>query len=150
MCFNAFLCISPFLTTFYVNTKLYRYKRLTMGIKPAQGELNTALRALFAHIPYVHLIHDDYILKLFDHSLPVATIIARHLSSRFVASIASCSVHHFVVAVAQCLKFKIIVWRWSSKVKWKIKAWLITWFQHIHRSPPDLYLLRCPQFWYSL
>ena len=53
---------SRFLTTFYVNTKLYRYKRLTMGIKPAQGELNTALRALFAHIPYVHLIHDDLII----------------------------------------------------------------------------------------
>ena len=30
-----------------------------MGLKPAQGELNAALRPLFAHIDHVHLIHDD-------------------------------------------------------------------------------------------
>ena len=33
-----------------------------MGLKPAQGELNTALRPHFAHIPDAHLIHDDLIV----------------------------------------------------------------------------------------
>ena len=53
---------SRYLTTFYGQNKLLRYKRLTMGVKPAQGELNTALRPKFAHIPHTHLIHDDLIL----------------------------------------------------------------------------------------
>ena len=35
---------SRYLTVFHANDKLYRYKRLTMGLKPAQGELNTALK----------------------------------------------------------------------------------------------------------
>ena len=34
------------LTVFNLNDKLYRYKRLLMGIKPAQGELNAALSEL--------------------------------------------------------------------------------------------------------
>ena len=42
--------------------KLYRYTVLTMGLKPAQGELNAALAPLFQHIPSVHLIHDDVII----------------------------------------------------------------------------------------
>ena len=50
------------MTIFNVNNKLYRYKRLTMGLKPAQGELNAALAPLFAHIPNAHLIHDDLII----------------------------------------------------------------------------------------
>ena len=33
-----------------------------MGVKSAQGELNTALIPLFAHIPKAHLIHDDLII----------------------------------------------------------------------------------------
>ena len=33
-----------------------------MGIKPAQGELNMALRPVFAHIKNVFLIHDDLIM----------------------------------------------------------------------------------------
>ena len=53
---------SRYLTVFNLNGKLYRYKRLTMGVKPAQGELNTALKPLFEHIPGAHLIHDDLIL----------------------------------------------------------------------------------------
>ena len=32
-----------------------------MGIKPAQGEFNVALRPVFAHIPNTHQIHDDLI-----------------------------------------------------------------------------------------
>ena len=53
---------SRYLTMFNANGKLYRYKRLTMGVKPAQGELNNALQPVFAHIPEAHLIHDDLII----------------------------------------------------------------------------------------
>ena len=53
---------SRYLTVFHANDKLYRYKRLTMGMKPAQGELNAALRPIFAGIEGAHLIHDDLIL----------------------------------------------------------------------------------------
>ena len=49
-------------TVFYANNKLYRYKRLTIGVKPAQGELNIALKPVFAHIPQAHLIHDNLIV----------------------------------------------------------------------------------------
>ena len=42
--------------------KLYRNTVLTMGFKPAQGELNAALTPLFAHIPDAHLIHDDMVI----------------------------------------------------------------------------------------
>ena len=34
---------SRYLTVFHTDDKLYRYKRLTMGVKPVQGELNIAL-----------------------------------------------------------------------------------------------------------
>jgi hypothetical protein len=50
------------LTVFHANDKLYRYKRLTMGLKPSQGELNAALFPVLAHIPNAHLIHDDLIV----------------------------------------------------------------------------------------
>ena len=53
---------SRYLTVFRANNKLYRYKRLTMGLKPAQGELNTALLPLFDDIKDAHLIHDDLII----------------------------------------------------------------------------------------
>ena len=50
------------LTVFHLNDKLYRYKRLIMGIKCAQGELNAALIPVFSHIPDAHVIHDDVIV----------------------------------------------------------------------------------------
>ena len=53
---------SRYLTTFHANDKLYRYKRLVMGLKPAQGELNAALQPLFSHIPHAHILHDDLII----------------------------------------------------------------------------------------
>ena len=53
---------SRYLTVFHTNDKLYRYKRLTMDVKLAQGELKMALKPLFAHIPQAHLIHDDLIV----------------------------------------------------------------------------------------
>ena len=53
---------SRYLTVFHAGDRLMRYKRLTMGTKPASGELNKALRPLFASIPGVHIIHDDLII----------------------------------------------------------------------------------------
>ena len=53
---------SRYLTVFHANDKLYRYKRLTMGLSPSQGELTVALRPVFAHIENVHVIHDDLIV----------------------------------------------------------------------------------------
>ena len=53
---------SRYLTVFHANNKLYRYKRLTMGLKPSQGELNAALTPIFSHINGVHLIHDDVVI----------------------------------------------------------------------------------------
>ena len=54
------------LTVFHANDRLYRYKRLTMGMKPAQGELTAALRPIFANIKGAFLIHDDLILATVD------------------------------------------------------------------------------------
>ena len=50
---------SPYLTLFHTNGKLYRSKRLTMGLEPAQAELNATLRPIFADISNMYLIHDD-------------------------------------------------------------------------------------------
>ena len=50
---------SKYLTVFHTNDKLYRYKRLTMGINPAQGELNKmSLKPLFIPIENAHLIYN--------------------------------------------------------------------------------------------
>ena len=56
-----------YLTVFHANGTLYRYKRLTMGLKPAQGDFNVALKPIFAHIPQAHLIHDDLIIAAKTH-----------------------------------------------------------------------------------
>ena len=61
---------SRYLTVFQANDKLLRYKRLTMGLKPSQRELNVALKSIYAHISNVHLIHDDIIIatkNMSDH-----------------------------------------------------------------------------------
>ena len=50
------------ITVFHAGSRLMRYKRMTMGTKPASGELNKALRPLFQHLPEVHCIHDDIII----------------------------------------------------------------------------------------
>ena len=57
---------SRHVTVFRANNKLYRYKRLTMGLKPSQGELNTALKPVYDGITDVHLIHDDLIIAADD------------------------------------------------------------------------------------
>ena len=53
---------SRLLTVFHAGDRLMRYTRLTMGTKPASGELNKALLPLFSHIPGAHVIHDDLIV----------------------------------------------------------------------------------------
>ena len=50
------------LTVFPHNGKLKRHTRLTMGAKPASGELNKALRPLFVNTPAAHIIHDDLVV----------------------------------------------------------------------------------------
>ena len=53
---------SRYMTVFHDGEKLKRYTRLTMGTKPASGELTKALRPLFDSIPSAHIIHDDLII----------------------------------------------------------------------------------------
>ena len=53
---------SRYLTVFPHNGKLKRHTRLTMGAKPASGELNKFLRPLFSDLPAVHIIHDDLVI----------------------------------------------------------------------------------------
>ena len=50
------------LKVFHSNNKFFRYKRFTMVIKPAQGELNVALKLIFANTDNMRLIHDDLII----------------------------------------------------------------------------------------
>ena len=48
-----------------------------MGIKPAEGDLNAALKPIFSHIPDVYLIHDDLIIdaKTFnEHNLALKEV----------------------------------------------------------------------------
>ena len=49
---------SCYLTVFHANDNPYQYTRLIMGVKPALGEFNTALKPIFTHIPNVYLTHD--------------------------------------------------------------------------------------------
>ena len=46
-----------------------RYRRLSMGSKPASGELTKALLRLFREFCEVHVIHDDVIIstKTLEH-----------------------------------------------------------------------------------
>lgn len=47
------------LTVFHSCGKLLSYKRLIMGLKPSQGNLNVALQRLFCHLPRIPVIHED-------------------------------------------------------------------------------------------
>ena len=53
---------SRYSTVFHANDKLYRYKLLAVGIKPAKGELNVALKPLFISIESAYLINNDLII----------------------------------------------------------------------------------------
>ena len=58
-----------YVIVFHANDKLYQHARLIVGVNPAQGELNAALKPIFAN---VYLIHDDLIIatKTFnEHNL---------------------------------------------------------------------------------
>ena len=48
---------SRYITVFHAGNRLKRYRRLTMGAKPASGELTNALLPLFGNIAGVHVIH---------------------------------------------------------------------------------------------
>ena len=48
--------------------------RLTMVIKPVQGELNVALEPMFMHIDNMNLIHDDLIIANKTSSEHITTI----------------------------------------------------------------------------
>lgn len=54
---------SRVLTVFHAGQRLMRYRKLTMGAKPASGELTKALIPIFANMPGVHVIHDDIIVS---------------------------------------------------------------------------------------
>ena len=67
------------LTVFHCLGKMYRYKRLVMGLKPAQGELNAALQPLFSLLKSVHVIHDDIVIAtktLAEHETMVEQVMA--------------------------------------------------------------------------
>ena len=62
------------MTVFHAGGKLYRYKRLVMGLKPSQGELNAALQPLFASVPEAHVIHDDIVIATADEKSHVEVV----------------------------------------------------------------------------
>ena len=53
---------SRYMTVFHAGHRLMRYRRLTMGTKPATGELNKALSPIFQDIKEAHIIHDDLVI----------------------------------------------------------------------------------------
>ena len=57
---------SRYMTVFNAGDRLMRYTRLTMGTKPASGELNKALRPLFTSTKGAYVIHDDLIVATED------------------------------------------------------------------------------------
>lgn len=60
------------LTVFHAGQRLMRYRKLTMGAKPASGELTKALIPVFGNMQGVHVIHDDVIIagkNKADHDL---------------------------------------------------------------------------------
>ena len=63
------------LTVFHHNGKLKRHTRLTMGAKPASGELNKALRPLFNNVAAAHIIHDDLVIATSTEEEQEAAII---------------------------------------------------------------------------
>ena len=45
-----------YVTVLHANDKLYQHARLIVGVNPAQGELNAALKPIFANVYWIH--HD--------------------------------------------------------------------------------------------
>ncbi|XP_059085640.1 uncharacterized protein LOC131882502 [Tigriopus californicus] len=50
------------LTVFRSVGRLYRYTRVSMGLKPASGAPAAACQKTFGHLDHVHTIHDDVII----------------------------------------------------------------------------------------
>ena len=50
------------ITVFHDWNRLIKYQKLSMGTKPASGELAKALTPLFQHIPGAHVIQNDVII----------------------------------------------------------------------------------------
>lgn len=75
---------SRYITVFHANGKLMRYKRLTMGTKPASGELHRALQPIFADIPEAHVLHDDVIIatETNPHHHEVIDLVLTRLSQK--------------------------------------------------------------------
>ena len=85
---------SSYLTVFHTNEKVYRYKRFTVGLKPAHGELNSFLRPIFAYIPNRHLIHDDLIIAtqtMDEHLTTLKDVMNAISKSGFTLNPAKCT-----------------------------------------------------------
>ena len=83
-----------YLTVFECNGKLYRYKRLLMGVKPAQGELTMALQPIFSHIPNVYLIHDDLVIAAktrTDHNAALKAVLEAASNAGLTFNPSKCS-----------------------------------------------------------
>jgi hypothetical protein len=82
------------LTVFECNGRLYRYKRLLMGVKPAQGELTMALQPIFSHIPDVYIIHDDLVIAAKtkkDHNRALEAVLEALSKSGLTLNPSKCS-----------------------------------------------------------
>ena len=83
-----------YLTVFECNGKLYRYKRLLMGVKPAQGELTMALQPIFCHIPDVYLIHDDLVIAAEtqeEHNIALIAVLEAMSKAGLTLNASKCS-----------------------------------------------------------
>ena len=84
---------SRYLTVFHHDGKLKRHSRLTMGAKPASGELNKALRPLFNDLPAVHIIHDDLVIATTtnrEHEEMVLLVLERIAAANLTLNPAKC------------------------------------------------------------
>ena len=109
-----------YLTVFHASDEFYQYKRLIMGAKPAQGELNAALTPLFAHIPNVYLIHDDRIIagKIFnEYNLAIQEIMKAIDKANLKLNPKKCSFGKTEIAFCEMTFSSSGVMRGSEKVK---------------------------------
>ena len=69
-----------------------RYKKLTMGTKPASGALTKALSPLFQDIPGAHIIHDDLIIatKTEKHKEVLVKVLQRIEENNMTLNLEKC------------------------------------------------------------
>ena len=85
---------SRYITVFHAGDQLKRFKRLTMGSKPASGELTKALLPIFQTYPEAHVIHDDVIIgteSLDHHHQVIDSILATIQRSGLTLNAEKCS-----------------------------------------------------------